>query len=346
MQPCRQRVLMLEAPRQAHLRTVPLPSCGPRDVIVRSLSSTFKHGTEMMAYFGSSPFVTRTFDPKLRLFEPAPQPHLFYPRAMGNMVVGRIVGMGGELQDFRIGQHVFAWAPIADCHVLPADRVHPLGELTPEQALCIDPASFALGARIDGAIGRSETVLVTGLGAIGLFAVQYCKEVGATVIAASAFASRRKLAARYGAAEVYDPSSQADLACTIKEVMGGVDAAIECSGNLTTLNHAIRAVRQCGRVVCVGFYQPGELNLGEEFFHNRLTLLASLPSLAWSNPVRGEAALHANDLQAITASDLREGKITPDGILDPIIRFEDAERAVALIADEPGRVVKVLLTHD
>ena len=100
----------------------------------------------MMAYLGSSPFVTRTFDPKLRLFELAPQPHRFYPRAMGNMVVGRIVAMGGELQDFRIGQCVFAWAPIADCHVLPADRVHPLGELTPEQALCIDPASFALGA--------------------------------------------------------------------------------------------------------------------------------------------------------------------------------------------------------
>ena len=348
MQPTRQRVLMLEAPRQVRFRERPLPACGAQDVVVRSRYSTFKHGTEMAAYSGGSPFISKTFNHDLRLFEPAAQPQEFYPRPMGNMVVGKIELKGAEVANLRTGQLIFAWAPLADMHVLPAKTVQPLGELSPEQALCIDPASFALGGTIDGAIKPSESVLVTGLGAIGLFVVQYCKALGAKVFAASGFESRRKLAARYGASEVYDPRSHDDLARMIKQRMGGVDAAIECSGSLATLNLAIRASRQCGRVVCIGFYGPceGAPNLGEEFFHNRISLLASLPAFAWNNPVRGDPTRYAKDLQEMVAGDFLQAKITPAGILDPTVPFHEADRAVAMIADEPQRVVKVLVKHD
>jgi len=351
MQPTTQRVLMLEAPRQVRFSERPLPTPGPDDVVVRSRYSTFKHGTEMLAYSGRSPFATRVFDHDLRLFESAPAPQDFYPRPLGSMVVGVVEWAGRnvpELQpDVRPGQSVYAWAPISNVHVLPAKAVCALDDLSPEQALCIDPATFALGGVIDGGIAPGETVLVTGLGAIGLLVVQYCKALGATVLAASSLACRRKLAEAYGAAEVHDPGSHEDLARLIKQRTGGVDAAIECSGSSAGLNRAIRATRQCGRVVCVGFYGSGDnaINLGEEFYHNRITLLASLPALAWNNPVRGPKPLYAKDLQAMAARDFGQKKITPDGILDPVMRFEEAEQAVKLIADEPQRVVKVLLTH-
>lgn len=346
MQPTKQRVLTIGAPRQAGFAEIPLPSPGPQDVIVRSLYSTLKHGTEMMAYLGRNPLAARTFNQNLRLFEAAPEPQQFYPRPMGNMVVGAIEWAGGKVRRLQQGQLVFAWAPVADVHVLPAAKVQPLGDLTPEQALCIDPASFALGGVIDGAIGQSESVLVTGLGAIGLFAIQYCAALGAKVLAASRFEQRRRLATTYGASDVDDPGTHADLARTIKERMGGVDAAIECSGSVDTLTMAIRATRQCGRVVCVGFYGNGAINLGEEFYHNRITLLASLPAYSWNNPVRGTRPLYAKDLQEIAANDFRQGRITPLGILDPTMAFDEADRAVKLIADEPQRVVKVLLRHD
>lgn len=346
MYPTTQHVLMLEAPRQARFADMPLPAPGPRDVVVRSLHSTFKHGTEMMAYLGRTPLATRVFNPSLRLFETAQGPQPFYPRPMGSMVVGVIEWAGGEVERLRPGERVSGWAPIADVHVMPAASLRPLGELTPEQALCIDPASFALGGTLDGAIGPSDTVLVSGLGAIGLFTIQYCAALGARVVAASGFDQRRRLAKSFGASDVYDSRSGGDVARTIKEHIGGVDAAIECSGSLDSLIMAIRAARQCGRVVCVGFYGPGSLNLGEEFYHNRLTLLASLPAFSWNNPVRGTPPLYAKDLQETAARDFREGKITPRGILNPTMAFRDAEHAVRLIAEEPQRVVKVLLRHD
>ena len=114
------------------------------------------------------------------------------------MVVGTVEWTGSEVHELRQGQLVFAWAPIADIHVLPAAKTYLLGKLAPEQALCLDPAIFALGAVIDGAIEPSESALVTGLGAIGLFVIQYCKTIGARVVAASSFAFDQSLPRRTG----------------------------------------------------------------------------------------------------------------------------------------------------
>jgi threonine dehydrogenase-like Zn-dependent dehydrogenase len=58
---------------------------------------------------------------------------------------------------------------------------------------------------------------------------------------------------------------------------GGVDCAIELSGNDRALHEAIRSVVVDGTVVASGFYQGGaeHLRLGEEFHHNRVRIVAS-----------------------------------------------------------------------
>jgi hypothetical protein len=104
--------------------------------------------------------------------------------------------------------------------------------------------------------------------------------------------------------------------------------------------------------VCIGFYGSNEppINLGEEFLHNRLTLLASLPALSWNNPTRGQPtrgqpAMYAKDLQALVADDFRSRRIASDGILHPVIPFHLAEQAPKLIAETPERVLKVIIDH-
>lgn len=341
-----QKILMLLGPGEVRFQERSLATPGSGDVVIRPTLSAFKHGTEMMAWSGRSPFAHRSFDPDLRIFQDRDEAG-FYPRPMGSMTVGVIEETGSQVTEFSSGQMVYAWAPIADRHVMPAIKVRALGALSLEQALCIDPASFALGAAIDGAIEAGETVLVTGLGAIGLLAVQYCVMRGANVIAASGFEKRRALASRFGAQSVHDSGADPDLARTIKQAAGGVDAAIECSGNAATLQTAIRSARQCGRVVCVGFYGPADarLNLGEEFFHNRISLLASLPALSWNNPTRGDRPLCAADLQAQVQGDFEQDRLSVEAMLDPILKFEDAEHAVRLIADAPETVLKAALRH-
>jgi hypothetical protein len=101
-------------------------------------------------------------------------------------------------------------------------------------------------------------------------------------------------------------------------------------------------------VVCVGVYGPADasLSLGEEFLHNRITLLASLPAYSWNNPTRSDPPLHWTELRDTVARDLIDGLIAPDGLLYPTLPFSQAEEAVKLIASSPENVVKVLLSHD
>jgi threonine dehydrogenase-like Zn-dependent dehydrogenase len=344
------RALIMLGPRDATLRDEPLADLRPNQVMVRSLVSSFKHGTEISAYLGTNVFATKRLDRKWRVFaeQPAEGVPAPCPRQLGNMTVGEIEACGSDVASFSVGERVFGWLPVADRHVCDAASVRPLGGLTPEQALCIDPASFGLGAVLDGEIRSGEKVLITGLGAIGLMAVQYCKLRGAIVYTASGFARRRELAVRYGADFVFDRREGDDLGLKVKQMTdGGVEAALECSGIYSHLHQAVRATRQCGRVVCAGFYSGGacDLRLGEEFFHNRITLLASLPALAWNNPVRSDPPLYAHDLQQLVADDFRTGRLSAAGLLQPSLPFAESVQAIETICSRPEEVVKVLITY-
>lgn len=304
----------------------------------------------MEAYHGSSPFLKRTLDQELRIFQDNTEDasSILYPGTLGNMTVGVVEDVGSEVQSLKVGDEVFGWLPVADWHVSAAEKLYPLEGLTPEQALCIDPANFAIGGVLDGDIRFRETVLVTGLGAIGLLAVQYCKLHGAKVYASSSFPQRRQLARDYGADVVLDTRQIKDLGLEVKQMTGGgVDAVIECSGRYAHLHYAMRAARQCGRVICVGFYSGAatDLNLGEEFFHNRLTLLASLPDDYWNNPVRTETPLYARDLHRLIIEDFKAGRLNVEGLTGPTYPFSEAKQAVEAISDAPADVIKVTIEY-
>ncbi|MEE3922352.1 zinc-binding dehydrogenase [Micromonospora sp. BRA006-A] len=57
----------------------------------------------------------------------------------------------------------------------------------------------------------------------------------------------------------------------------GADVCLELSGAYPALHEAIRATAHAGRVVAAGFYQgyAHGLELGEEFHHNRIQLVAA-----------------------------------------------------------------------
>ena len=346
----KRKALMLTAPKEMCFQEETIKGLKSNEVLVRSVVSAFKHGTEMEAYHGSSPFLKRNLDLDLRIFldNEKDMSSILYPGTLGNMTVGVVEEIGSDVTTFAVGDEVFGWLPVADWHVTTAGQLFPLDGLTPEQAMCIDPANFAIGGVLDGDIRFREKVLVTGLGAIGLLTVQYCKLHGATVYASSSFAQRRELAKKYGADVVLNRKELGDLGLEVKRLTnGGVDVAIECSGRYIQLTHAMRATRQCGRVSCVGFYSGGatDINLGEEFFHNRLTLLASLPDAYWNNPVRGETPIYAHELHQRIIDDFKAGRLNVDGLVGPSYPFSEAMKAVEDISENPADVIKVTIKY-
>nr|WP_273388004.1 zinc-binding dehydrogenase [Cohnella zeiphila] len=118
-------------------------------------------------------------------------------------------------------------------------------------ACCGLGASF--GAIQNLALTAYDTLLITGLGPVGLGAVINAKFVGARVIALESNLYRQNLARDLGADAVMDPADP-DVSERIKELCGGAgpDAALDCSGAVAAHRLCIDAVRRKGKVAFVG----------------------------------------------------------------------------------------------
>lgn len=110
-------------------------------------------------------------------------------------------------------------------------------------------------------VGAFDTVLVTGLGPVGLGGVINACYRGARVIGVDMNAYRRDLARDLGAAAVVDPDDPEALAQIMALTGGiGVDKAMDCSGEPAAQRMCIDAARRKGRVAFIG--EGGDVTVG------------------------------------------------------------------------------------
>jgi threonine dehydrogenase-like Zn-dependent dehydrogenase len=120
----------------------------------------------------------------------------------------------------------------------------------------------------------------------------------------------------------------------------GVDVAVEVSGSSRALHQAIRATRFGGTVCVLSFYggEATGLRLGEEFHVNRLRLLSaraeSLPSVDAPGWTLGR-------LVEVAFAWLAEGRLRTDGIVTPIVPFQESVEAYREIDEHPERSIKL-----
>ncbi len=112
-----------------------------------------------------------------------------------------------------------------------------------------------VGAVINTAkVEPGATVLVTGLGGVGLSIVQGAVLAGASrVIVSDPVAERRDAALRFGATDAIDPSTDNVVAVT-QELTGGIgaDYAFEAAGRAALIDAGLQATRFGGTTVVVG----------------------------------------------------------------------------------------------
>jgi S-(hydroxymethyl)glutathione dehydrogenase / alcohol dehydrogenase len=102
-------------------------------------------------------------------------------------------------------------------------------------------------------VQEGSTVLVIGLGGVGLAVVQGARIAGASqIIVSDPVAARREAAARFGASTLLDPAST-DVVAACKDLTGvGVDYAFESAGRASLVQVALNATRNGGVTVCLG----------------------------------------------------------------------------------------------
>jgi Zn-dependent alcohol dehydrogenase len=104
------------------------------------------------------------------------------------------------------------------------------------------------------AVEPGSSVVVAGLGGVGLSVVQGARLAGAaTIIASDTVAERREMAQRFGATQVVDPASD-DLVAAARDLTEGrgVDYAFEAVGRAALVTQLVDATRAGGTTVMVG----------------------------------------------------------------------------------------------
>lgn len=340
--------LRLSAPRTLEFVLYEDPPLRSGEVRARALHSAISHGTELSLYRGTAPFHDRTFDPELRLFLPNPQQQ-GYPVQLGYEWVGQVLEVARDVTSFEPGDLVHVPLPHRETHTfiaadMAARGVLPLGDIMPEQAVFLESTGIALQALHDARVKIGDVVVIFGLGALGLLAVQLARLAGAgRIIGVDPVSFRRDLAMQFGADETFDPATE-DVGLGLR-AWGGADVAIEFSGSYRALHEAIRSVRVAGLVVAAGFYQGGgnALRLGEEWHHNRVSMVSS--QRGWGNlhrdaPLWDRARLRRSAIQLLAS-----GRVEVKGFVTHHFGFAQAAEGYALLDGGATEVLKVVLDY-
>ncbi len=238
------------------------------------------------------------------------------PIIMGHEAAGVIVGRGGNVTDWHVGDRVTFDSTIfcGRCHfcrrgqinlcdnrrvlgvscaefrqdgafaefvVVPQHMLCRLPEnLTFERAAMVEPVSIAVHGVHRLPIRLGDTAVVVGAGMIGLLAVQALKAAGCGRITAVDIDRRRlELAWRVGADQALSPTDVDVVAEILRATDGrGADVALEAVGLPATIPTAIRAVRKGGSVCLVGNLSPQVEMPLQAVVTRELTLLGSCAS--------------------------------------------------------------------
>lgn len=285
----------------------PRPVCGPRDVLIRvskvGICGTDRHIWEWDEWAaGRIPVGIVT----------------------GHEFVGIIEQVGSAVTKYKPGLrvsaegHITAWADFnsrtgnahiasdtkivgvdrdgcfADYVCVPEENVWPVHPKIPDKvAAVLDPLGNAVHT-VMAADVSAKSVLVTGVGIIGLMAVTVAKAAGASrIFCTDVNVSRLALAKRLGAVEAFNVATPASKSPTasrdgsangastaaagasgtvpdwVKEVRkqtrgDGVDVLLEMSGAPSSFDHGFRALRNGGTAAILGIpSRPLTLNWSE-----------------------------------------------------------------------------------
>ncbi len=142
----------------------------------------------------------------------------------------------------------FVAVPAAQCYPLPDNLSETIATLT-------EPLACSLRAVKLTQIRPEQSLLITGAGPIGLFALIAARAEGIKRIYISDLAeSRLAVARQWGASETIN-ARERDVLTTIQEIApGGVDAVIDAVGANSTRAQAVQAVVPGGNVVFIGLH--------------------------------------------------------------------------------------------
>jgi len=271
---------------------VPVPDIKRGQLLISTSRTLVSAGTErMLVEFGKAGWIekARQQPDKVRMvldkirtdgLQPTIEAvfnKLDQPLPLGYCNVGRIAGIGPGVTGFEIGERVISNGKHAEVVSVPVN----LCAKVPESVSDEEAAFTVLGAVALQGIRLvrptlGETVVVTGLGLIGLVTVQLLRAHGCRVLGLDFDADKLALAQQFGAEVVNLALGQNPVAAAQRYSRGrGVDAVIVTATTKSSepMHQAAQMCRKRGRIVLVGM--TGLELSRADFFEKELTFQVS-----------------------------------------------------------------------
>jgi threonine dehydrogenase-like Zn-dependent dehydrogenase len=343
--------LICTSPRVAKLADYEDREIKSNEVKVKVEFASPKHGTELADFRGTTPFINGKYDPDWKVFakrgDDEPRGIVYGDLPLGNMFVGTIIEKGKDVVDYEVGDRVCSYGPIKETQIVNAVDNYKLRKMSREasakNAVCYDPAQFALGGIRDANVRAGDNVVVIGLGAIGQIAVQLAKRAGASVvIAVDPIETRRTTAQKHGADYSLDPTV-CDVGMEIKRLTDklGADAILETSGSMQALQSALKGLAYGGTIAYMAFPKPFPegLWLGQEAHFNYGKIIFSR---ACSEPNPEFPRWSRKRIENVCWELLMNGYLDCEDIIYPVVNFaESAEGFMTYVDQKPELSIKL-----
>jgi len=228
------------------------------------------------------------------------------------------------------------WATVSVSSCIKIDDDLPLE--TVALVGCGVPTGFGTSVKV-GAVRPGDTVVIYGIGGVGINAVQGASIAGATnVIAVDPLANKREAAEQFGATHSAADAAQAQQLVTELTRGVGADQALVTVGVVTAdvIDAAFAVIRKHGTVIVTGLAGPGQKNIQLSSFE--LTLFQK----------RLEGALFGGgnpfDDIPLMLDLYRAGRLKLDELITTRYRLEDVNQGYRDLLD--GRNIRGLLVHE
>lgn len=276
---------------ELYLEDVPAPRPHASSVVADARASLISAGTErMLVEFGESGWIEKARSQPDRVKQvlrkiqtdgvaatvEAVRTKLAEPRPLGYCSAGVVREVGEDVHDLAVGDRVVTNGSHGECVRVPRTLAARIPDgVGFEDAAFTPVASIGLqGVRL-AEPGIGETVVVYGLGLIGLLTVQILRAGGCRVIGVDLVDRRLELAREFGAVAMEGDSD--DLVRRVRsETSGrGADAVLLTlsSESDEPMHNAARMCREKGRIVQVGV--TGMDLVRDDFYEKELSLTVS-----------------------------------------------------------------------
>lgn len=308
------------------LEEAPIPTVGPRDVLVRNKVSLISRGSEILRRYMRDEAID--------------------PAIMGYSVAGVVEQVGTEAARlYKPGDRVICVSPHAqyvlqDIDDMDGSRIWPLPDtLSFEEGAFMPLATGGVTwADIPG-IRPGHTVVILGQGLVGNLVMQAVRQHAlAKLVTVDMFEYRCQLSAQLGA-DVVINGSQQDPVAAVKELTGGVgaDIVVDCvggRGGIASFNQAQDMTRVNGTIHLIGLYhgEPLQLDAGKI---QRRRLIGGYYNQ------ESRHIMSARTLQLAVA-----GRIQTKPLISHRFPYTQAKDAYDLLYERPAEAMGVLLMWD